>query len=304
MVFGAPKYDWRELQRWGISEAQLPPGSIIQYRQPTVWQQYRWEIMGAISLIFLQSLLIAALFFQRARRQAAETDIRNKESALRVSYEQVRQLAGRLINAQEEERSRIARELHDDVGQRVASLSIGISSLKRRVPDSDGTLTSELTRLQQQTTGLAEELRDLSHELHQGALEHVGLPEALRERCDQVNDESDTQIKLEVADDWTEVADDIKLCLYRVAQEALHNIAKHAHAKMACVAIAHQNGEVVMRISDNGRGFATNGPTGQQGIGLLSMRERVRMLGGSFEVKSVPNAGTIATVTIPTGGKY
>jgi signal transduction histidine kinase len=89
-----------------------------------------------------------------------------------------------------------------------------------------------------------------------------------------------------------------------VAQEALHNITKHAHAKMGCVAIAHQNGRVVMRISDNGLGFATHRPTGQQGIGLLSMRERVRTLGGSLEVKSGPNTGTIATVTIPTGGKH
>jgi signal transduction histidine kinase len=119
-----------------------------------------------------------------------------------------------------------------------------------------------------------------------------------------MNGESDTQIKLEVADGWTEVADDIKLCLYRVAQEALHNIAKHAHAKMACVAIAHQYGQVVMRITDNGLGFATRRPTAQQGIGLLSMRERVRMLGGSFEVKSAPDTGTIMTVTIPTGGKH
>jgi two-component system sensor histidine kinase UhpB len=100
------------------------------------------------------------------------------------------------------------------------------------------------------------------------------------------------------------VSDDIKLCLYRVAQEALHNVAKHAHAEMADVAIAHQDGQVVMRVSDNGLGFATNGTTAQQGIGLLSMRERVRMLGGSFEVQSAPSTGTIATVTIPTGGKH
>jgi signal transduction histidine kinase len=297
-------FDWRELRRWAISEKGLPSGSDIRFRPPTAWEQYRWQIVGAISLISFQSLLITVLCFERARRRAAEMDIRKKESELRVSYDQVSHLAGRLINAQEDERTRIARELHDDVGQRVASLSIGLSGLKRRVPDSDGSLKSELTQLQQQTTNLAEELRDLSHELHQGALEHVGLPEALRERCDQINGESDTQIKLEVADGWTEVADDIKLCLYRVAQEALHNIAKHAHAKVGSVAIAHQNGQVVMRISDNGLGFATRGPTGDQGIGLLSMRERVRMLGGSFEVTSAPNAGTIATATIPTGGKH
>jgi len=163
---------------------------------------------------------------------------------------------------------------------------------------------SELSQLQLQTTDLAKDLRDLSHELHQGALEHVGLPEALRERCEQMSRDSGIQIELEVADGWKEVPDDIKLCLYRVAQEALHNVAKHAHAKLGCVAIAHQKDQVVMRISDDGLGFATRGPTESQGIGLLSMRERVRMLGGSFEVKSTPDAGTIAVVTIPTGGQH
>ncbi len=290
------RIDSRELRRWHISQSRIPAGSEVSFREVDLWEQYFWQIAGVFSLILFQSLLITALIFQRARRQAAEV-------ALRASYEEVRQLAGRLINAQEEERSRIARELHDDVGQRVASLSIGLSSLERRIADPDETVKSELSRLQLQTTGLAKDLRDLSHELHQGALEHVGLPDALRERCDQISRESDIQIKLEVADGWTEVADDIKLCLYRVAQEALHNIAKHAHAKMGCVAIAHRNDQAVMRISDNGLGFATHGPTGQQGIGLLSMRERVRMLGGSFEVKSAPNTGTIATVTIPTGVK-
>jgi two-component system sensor histidine kinase UhpB len=293
------RIDARQLRRWHISQSRIPAGSEVSFRELDLWEQYPWQIAGVSSLILFQFLLITALFFQRARRQAAEM-------ALRVSYEEVRQLAGRLINAQEEERSRIARELHDDVGQRVASLSIGLSGLRRRVADSDETVRSELSGLQLQTTGLAKDLRDLSHELHQGALEHAGLPDALRERCDQISRESSIQIKLEVADGWTEVADDIKLCLYRVAQEALHNIAKHAHAKMGCIAIAHQNGRVMMRISDNGLGFATQVPTGQQGIGLLSMRERVRVrvLGGSFEVKSAPNTGTIATVTIPTGGKH
>ena len=291
------RIDARQLTRWHISESRIPPGSEVSFREVDLWEKYQWQIAGVCFLVLFQSLLITALFFQRARRQAAEM-------ALRASYEEVRQLAGRLINAQEEERSRIARELHDDVGQRVASLSIGLSGLRRRVANSDETVRSELSQLQLQTTDLAKDLRDLSHELHQGALEHVGLPEALRERCEQISRDSGIQIELEVADGWKEVPDDIKLCLYRVAQEALHNVAKHAHAKLGCVAIAHQKDQVVMRISDDGLGFATRGPTESQGIGLLSMRERVRMLGGSFEVKSTPDAGTIAVVTIPTGGQH
>jgi signal transduction histidine kinase len=297
------RIDERQLTRWNIRKSAIPADAELSFPEFNLWEQYRWYVIGAASFIVFQSLLIAALFLQRDRGHRAETDIRNKESALRVSYEQVRQLAGQLINAQEKERARIARELHDDVGQRVASLSIGLSSLKRRVAGSDETMRSELSRLQQQTMGVAEDLRDLSHELHQGAIEHLGLPEALRARCEELNGEAGTRIEFEVAEDWTEVANDIKLCLYRVAQEALRNIAKHAHARMGRVAIAHRDGQVVMRISDDGLGFATQGPNGHQGIGLLSMRERVRMLGGNFEVKSAPNGGTVATVTIPTGGR-
>jgi two-component system sensor histidine kinase UhpB len=254
---------------------------------------------------FLQMLLIAALLLQRARRRAAELDIRSKESELRGSYEQVRQLAGKLINAHEEERSRIARELHDDVGQQVASLSISLSSLKRRVLASDESAGSELAHLQVKTTCLAKDLRDLSHDLHQGAIEHISLPEALRERCEQVNRESNIKLKFEVAEGWIEVPDNIKLCLYRVAQEALRNIAKHAHAKTGSVTIAHENGQVRMTICDDGLGFVTTDDSiGRQGIGLLSMRERVRMLGGSFEVTSTPNRGTVATIAIATGGEH
>ena len=163
------RIDARQLRRWDISQSRIPTGSEVTFREVALWEQYFWQIAGVFTLILIQSLLITALVFQRARRRAAEM-------ALRVSYEEIRQLAGRLINAQEEERFRIARELHDDVGQRVASLSIGLSSLKRRVSDPDNTVRSELTQLQRQTNSLAKELRDLSHELHQARLSMLDCP--------------------------------------------------------------------------------------------------------------------------------
>jgi signal transduction histidine kinase len=199
------------MQRWGLTEGSLPAGTIVMFKDPSVWHLYRWYIVGGLSLIALQTLLIGGLIVQRARRRVAETDIRIKESALRVSYDQVRQLAGRLIHAQEDERTRIARDLHDDVGQRVASLSIGLSGLKRRVPDSNETVRSELSELQQQTMGLAKDLRDLSHELHPGALEHVGLLEGLRGRGEVFSNESRIKIQIKVADGWSEVNHDIEL---------------------------------------------------------------------------------------------
>jgi signal transduction histidine kinase len=299
------RLDARQLKRWNISPSRIPADTDVSFLEANLWTQYHRYIIGAMCFVFVQMLLISALLLQRARRRAAELDIRSKESELRGSYEQVRQLAGKLINAHEEERSRIARELHDDVGQKVASLSISLSSLKRRALASDESVGNELAHLQAKTTCLAKDLRDLSHDLHQGAIEHISLPEALRERCEQINQESNIRLKFEVAEGWIEVPDNIKLCLYRVAQEALRNIAKHANAKTGVVTIAHENGQVRMTISDDGLGFVTTkDPIGRQGIGLLSMRERVRMLGGSFDVSSTLNCGTVATIAIPTGDKH
>jgi two-component system sensor histidine kinase UhpB len=261
---------------------------------------YRWHAIGAISVIALQALLIAGLIVQRQRRKVAEADIRAKASALRVSHENISRLNGQLIDAEEAERARIARELHDDVGQRVASLSIGLSSLKRRATGSDGALRSELSDLQQTAVDLAKDLRNLSHELHPRELQQVGLREALRARCEELDVEANVKVELDVGNEWSEPPDPITVCLYRVAQEALHNIAKHANARTGRISLARHGGEVVMRIVDDGRGFESDAPEGQHGIGLQSMRERVRMLGGSFRVQSSKGSGTVATVRIPT----
>jgi signal transduction histidine kinase len=298
------RVDYQAMQRWGLSESKLPPGTAVLFKEPGIWELYHRYIIIAISLIALQSVFIAALVVQSARRQRAEMKNRRNENALWTSYKQLRHLAGRLINAQDEERRRIARELHDDVGQRVASLSIGLSGLRRHLPVSPENTRAELSRLQGLTVKLAEDMRDLSHDLHHGVLEHAGLPEALRQRCDEITRGSNISIDLDVADGYTEVTDDIKLCLYRVAQEALRNIAKHAHAHTGCVSVACGNGQIVMKISDDGDGFDANESSRQYGLGLLSMRERVSTLGGTFEITSSPKAGTVATVCIPTGGPH
>lgn len=289
---GKLTFDWRELQRWGIDPTRLPPGSDIRFRQATAWELYRWQITAGIAVIVLQALLITGLILQRTRRHFAE-------EALRASYGRVRQLAGRLIAAQEEERTRIARELHDDVGQRVASLSIGLSGLRRRVAGSDGSVGEDVSVLQQQTMSLGKDLRTLSHELHPGALEHLGLIEALRARCDEVKTQSGVDVSLDVGADWPDVVTDgVALCLYRVAQEALRNIVKHAQATRACISLDRQGAQVVMRVSDDGRGFDAGRSVEHGGLGLLSMRERVEMLGGKFEVTSSPDAGTVTMVTV------
>jgi signal transduction histidine kinase len=291
-----PMVDARQLQRWRLDARRLPAGSVVRFREPSLWEQYRWYVVGAASALLVQSGLIGGLLVQRAQRRRAQ-------ARLAESMTQIQTLAGRLITAQEEERRRIARELHDDVGQRVASLAIGLSGLKRRLPDAEGAVRDELSQLQQQTLSLSKDLRNLSHELHPGALEHVGLIEALRGRCDAVSAEPGIPVRLDVDDGWADVSDDVARCLYRVAQEGLRNIVKHAHATRAQLSLARRDGQVVMRIHDDGRGFEPGAASERRGLGLVSMGERVRMLGGQLEVQASPNAGTILVVTLPAGDR-
>ena len=193
----APRYatlafDSRQLKRWGIDPSRLPAGSDVRFRVLTAWDLYRWYIVATVSVVVVQTLLIAGLLVNRQKRRRAE-------DALRVTSDRNRELAAGLLTAQEEERTRIARELHDDVGQRLASLSIALSSVKRKIgPRPDGA-DDELSGVQQETMSLSKDLRDLSHELHPGALEHVGLVEALRTRCEELSLESSFTARVDVA---------------------------------------------------------------------------------------------------------
>jgi two-component system sensor histidine kinase UhpB len=278
----------------------LPAGSLIINRPPSIWQQYRWYVVTATALFVLQAGLIATLLVQRARRRRAELAVRSREAALQESHTQIRDLAGRLITAQEEERGRIARDLHDDFGQRLASLSIGLSNAKFDAPQTDGPLRERLTAIQEQTNELGRDLRLLSHQLHPGTLEHLGLVEAMRGRCDDVRAESGLDIRLDTLGDWSNVRADVALCLYRVTQETLHNVVAHAHAKNACISLVRQNGSLRMTVSDDGVGF-DSGAAHDHGLGLLSMRERVQTAGGHLLVRSSPGAGTVVEVTLPSG---
>jgi signal transduction histidine kinase len=291
-----PMFDWRQIERWRIDASLLPAESIVRFRTPTAWDLYRWYIVGAASVVAVQALLIAGLLVLRGKRRRAE-------QALRLTSDRNRELAGSLITAQEEERTRIARELHDDVGQRVASLSIALSAVKRRVQDNER-LRQDIAQLQQQTVELSTNLRQLSHDLHPAGLEHLGLLEALRSRCDDLQEASGVRARLEVPDEWVDVPDAVALCFYRVAQEALRNVAQHAAAHAVTVRLGRQNGRVFLSIADDGRGLANPATGRHPGLGLRSLTERVRMLGGTLDVQSPPGAGTTLAVSLPVGDAH
>ena len=295
------QFDWRQLRRWGISETRLPAGSLVRFREPSLWDQYKFYIIGATSVVVLQTALIAGLLIHRARRRRVENALRESEAALRKSHAQNQDLAGRLIHAQELERAHIARELHDDVGQRIASLSIGMGIVRRRLADAPQPVRDELASLQREAVTVGNDLRLLSHELHPAQLEHLGLVDALRAHCEKVSAESGVAVALDVASEWGQVPDDVALCFYRVAQEALRNVVNHAQARSARMELSRQNGRLAMRISDDGRGFESETAAERPGLGLISLDERVRMLAGTLAIESSPHMGTIVSVTLPFG---
>ena len=158
--------DWRQLRRWEIAESRVPSGATILFREPTLWDRYKVYVSGALVLFLLQSALIAGLLVQNDRRRRAETEMRENQRMLEASNLQVSELFGRLIAAQETERTRIARDLHDDVSQRIAALAIAMSNLKRRLSGSTvgGEVATAVSAMQRDTAALAQEIRAVSHD--------------------------------------------------------------------------------------------------------------------------------------------
>jgi signal transduction histidine kinase len=274
--------DARQLKRWGISEKKLPPGSIVRFRQDSAWDLYKWYLIGSIALFGLQSLLILTLIVQRRK--------------LKLSKDRLKDLSRHLINAQEEERRRIARELHDDFGQRLALLRIDLENRSlQEVPRGNGLGGWE--KLLTEVNELASDIQDLSHDLHSTKLQYVGLKGALKDLCRQISNQHHIEAELNITDLARPIPSEIALCFYRVAQEALHNAAKHSGASRVVVAVSSNGVLLCMLIADNGKGFSQAEPS--QGLGLASMRERLRMVGGELQVRSKPGEGTQLTALAP-----
>ena len=245
---------------------------------------------------------VAAQFDLVIERKRGEQTLRENEAALRASYDRIQDLAGRLITAQEAERSRIAGDLHDDVNQQLAGLSIALSNVKRRLQNGgDATVQDELTRLQQRTIDLADVIRNLSHELHPGVLQHVGLAAALNGHCAEVGKQYPIEVTFSAVDVRDGIPQEVALCLYRVAQEALRNIAVHAAAHKAQVTLRSSEQGVELVIADDGQGFDLAEAREVGGLGLISLDERVRLIGGSLAISTEPQRGTEVRVQVPLG---
>jgi len=217
----------------------------------------------------------------------------------KLNAESLEELSGRLIAAQEEERGRIARELHDDFSQRLALLGIGLSRLWKKRPEAEEEERTVVRELWNRTQEISSDVHRLSHQLHSSKLEHVGLGSALMGLCEEISEKYGIQVEFTDRGVSSQISKDVALCLFRVAQEALSNVVKHSQAKQAQVELCNANNEIRLRIVDAGPGFDVSLSNTDVGIGLVGMRERLRLVGGRLSVQSAPTRGTEILAEVP-----
>ena len=408
--------DWRELQHWHIPESALPTGTLVLYREPTLWERGRKYFLAAIAAIVLQALLIFGLFWQRARKRKAEAVLRESEERFRVmanstpsliwmcdekgkifylndqrvaftgsvpsagygdewtSYihpddlenvqdalagalknrqrfsqeyrlrrhdgiyrwmldiasprvngdgsfagfigsaiditdqklaqEALQTVGGRLLEAQDGERKRIARELHDDISQKLALLSMELAQANRNVNGSPEVTKAHLEEIRQHCSEIAKDIQSLSHQLHYSKLDYLGLVGALKGFCREFGKQYEVGIDFKDENVPRQLPRNISLCLFRVAQEALHNAVKYSGTREYTVRLSATGDELRLVVGDGGAGFDVAAAMRNQGLGLVSMQERMHLVNGHFHVESEPGEGTtiVATVPVITGG--
>jgi PAS domain S-box-containing protein len=414
-------FDWRALKRWGLKESALPPGSVVLNRQPSVWESYRAFIIGGVSLILAQALLIFGLVWQRARRRKVEAELAatfevvreseqrfrlvsntapvmiwmsgpdnqrtyfnqpwleftgrsleaelgngwsegvysadlqicldtytrafDRREPLKMQYrlrrkdgehrwifdigvprfhddgsfagyigsaidvterkkaeEALSSVSRKLIEAQEAERTRIARELHDDINQRLVLSQTNLTALRKSLPEE----AEASRRIEEALACLAElgdDIQRLSHRLHSSRLEYLGLVAASAGFCAELSERQKVEIDFRSDSVPQILPSEISLCLFRVLQEALQNAIKHSGARQFQVSLARASNEIQLSVRDSGVGFDPNTASRGPGLGLTSMKERLRLVEGQISIESKPQHGTTILARVPLDPK-
>ena len=412
-------FDWEQLQRWGLEEKSLPPGSIVLNRPKTIWSDYKGFVLGGLAILLAQTVLVTGLLVQRRRKKTAEVALQEKteeldqffnvtldvlciantdgyflrmnpaverilgytreelmsrpffnfihpddldgtraavatldsqqrvysfenryrckdgtyrwlqwnsalaekliyaaardvtehkqaeqalqenERALRQNQTDLRELTGRLISAQEEERRHLARELHDDLSQRLAVISIEAGKLEEQLVGSPGSFKKKLGQMKHQLVNISRDINGLARQLHPSILDDLGLVRAIESECNGFLEREGVPVVFSHGNVPPDLEKDVSLTLYRVVQEGLRNISKHACAEQVSVSLKGSAQELRLSVQDNGIGFDLTEARKTPGLGLSSMGERVRIIAGEFSIKSRPGEGTLITVRVP-----
>jgi PAS domain S-box-containing protein len=406
-----PKFDWKQLRHWNLSEDALPEGSIIINKKPAIWD-FKYYIIGTLIFIVGQSFLILGLLVQSRRRRRAEASLRQKkeeldqffnvtldlfciastdgyflrlnpawekvlgyslpelmskrflefvhpddvaatmgaiealanqkdvvdfsnryrhqsgayrqmlwsaaavgdriyaaardvterlraEMTIREREKELQHLTGRLILGQEEERRRLARELHDDLSQRLAVLAIQAGKTETAVKDGRDPILKPLRELRDQAIQIAADVHGISRRLHPSILDDLGLSKAIESECGRFSKLEGMDIACSVQYITERLPQDISLSIYRIVQECLNNIAKHACARRVRVSLSRTEAGLHLSVRDDGIGFDAAEVRRKPGLGLSSIRERVRLVHGNHCITSEPEKGTTIEVTVP-----
>jgi signal transduction histidine kinase len=306
-----------ELYRLSGCNPKLPPPSFKNHEEfftPESWERLKQGVEKALHAKIPYELDLEAKRLDGSRlwltsRGEAVVDASGHPIYLRGTTQDItdRKLAedalmamsGRLITAQEEERTRIARELHDDLSQRMAILQIGLEQFKQGMPDISCNALQQLQALAETAREVSSDIHSLSYQLHPSRLELLGLVASLKGFCREFSSQHNINVQFLHDNISGQIPKDVTLCLYRITQEALQNVVKHSESAEAEVELSGHSAEIELCISDSGRGFDVESAKRAAGLGLVSMRERLRLVGGHLSIESAPSHGTRIRVRVP-----
>lgn len=281
-----PTFDWQELRAWDINTKRLPEGSVILFEPLSAWEEHAGVIVLTLVIITAQVVLILLLLIQHRRRRRAE----------RSSVE----LGRRLISAQEDERRVLARELHDDLSQRLARVAMDTSFVASQ--NGSDAANEVLQNLQPELVQISRDVHDMSYRLHPSLIDDLGLVAALQTELERFRRYTKVNIVEHIDGVREKIPSDLALCIYRVSQEAINNAIKYANANIIEVSLECDWQSLNLTVRDDGIGFDPTDESTQCGLGLSSMRERAQLTGGSWHIRSQPGKGTTVSVILPFNG--
>jgi signal transduction histidine kinase len=258
------------------------------------FQSLESRLVWLVSLSLVAGVLMSLVcgwYILRLERQA-----RLRYDALARSRLELEGLSARLVEAQEEERRAISRELHDEVGQSLGALLVEVGQLAKLVPSEDRVTQAQIAQIKSVAESAVKSIRDIALLLRPPMLDDLGLVPALEWQAREISRRSDMEVEVHSENVSEDLGDETKVTIYRLVQEALNNAATHASAKNAKVTITQDSDKITVEIADDGHGFD---PARQRGMGILGMEERVRRLGGTFTIESAPGKGATVKAELP-----
>src|SRR5271169_1822961 len=258
------------------------------------FQNVQTRLVSMVALSLLAGLLMSLLggfYILRLERQG-----RTRYQELVTSRKELEALSARLVDAQEEERRSISRELHDEVGQTLGAVLVDLGQLSKLVPTEDDLLLGPIKRIKSTLETAVKSIRDIALLLRPPMLDDLGLVPALEWQGREVSRRSNMEVDVHSENVSEQLPDEVKVCIYRLVQEALNNAATHAEAKNAKVSVVQSADKIGVEIMDDGQGFD---PERTRGMGILGMEERVRRLGGTLNIQSTPGKGSAIKAELP-----